>query len=43
MLLPQFKLEEYYYLEDILAELGMTMAFDQTAADFSSMSCKWNL
>lgn len=43
MLLPQFKLEEYYDLEDILAELGMTMAFDQAAADFSRMSCKRNL
>ncbi|XP_049620958.1 serpin B6-like [Suncus etruscus] len=43
VLLPRFKLEENYDLEDVLEKLGMTSAFDQATADFSGMSSKRDL
>ncbi|XP_049620982.1 serpin B6-like [Suncus etruscus] len=43
VLLPRFKLKEEYDLEVVLRELGMTLAFDQAAADLSGMSSKQDL
>ncbi|XP_049620975.1 serpin B6-like [Suncus etruscus] len=43
VLLPRFKLEENHDLEVVLRKLGVTLAFDQAAADFSGMSPKQNL
>ncbi|XP_049620974.1 serpin B6-like isoform X2 [Suncus etruscus] len=43
VLLPRFKLEENYDLEPVLGKLGMTLAFDQAAADFSGMSSQQDL
>ncbi|XP_060029989.1 serpin B6-like isoform X3 [Erinaceus europaeus] len=38
VLLPRFKLEDNYNMEEVLRSLGMTDAFDLNRADFSGMS-----
>ncbi|XP_049621079.1 serpin B6-like [Suncus etruscus] len=43
VLFPRFKLEENYDLEAVLGKLGMTLAFDRAAADFSGMLSKQKL
>ncbi|XP_029313147.1 leukocyte elastase inhibitor-like isoform X1 [Cottoperca gobio] len=36
--LPQFKMEEFYDLKNVLVSMGMADAFDMTKSDFSGMS-----
>lgn len=41
--LPRFLLEENYYMNDVLQQMGMTDAFEKDKADFSGISSRQGL